>query len=125
MPVRSLSSPILRWPDDQEVVSALVHWASEVERMDKNICMIGYFGSYARGDWGVGSDLDVIVVVESSKLPFERRGIEWDTTSLPVPVDLLVYTRQEWRSLAQQGRFAGSSHKEVTWILERSAESST
>ena len=76
MPVRSLSSPILKWPNDKEVVSALLHWASEVERADKNICMIGYFGSYARGDWGVGSDLDVIIVLESSQQPFERRGTE-------------------------------------------------
>ena len=125
MPVRSLSSSILVWPNDKEVVSALVHWASELERTDKNICMIGYFGSYARGDWGVGSDLDVIVVVESSKLPFERRGIEWDTTSLPVPVDLLAYTKEEWRSLARQGKFGDTLRKEVAWILERSAESST
>jgi len=53
MPVRSLSSSILIWPNDEEVVSALVHWASEVERTDKNICMIGYFGPMraAIGEW--------------------------------------------------------------------------
>lgn len=43
----------------------------------------------ARGDAGVGSDLDLEAVVEQSALPFERRAVEWDLQSLPVPGDLL------------------------------------
>jgi predicted nucleotidyltransferase len=40
---------------------------------------IGYFGSYARGDWGVGSDVDLIVIVAESELPRERRAVEFGT----------------------------------------------
>ncbi|MBI2230108.1 MAG: nucleotidyltransferase domain-containing protein, partial [Deltaproteobacteria bacterium] len=69
------------------------------------VVRIGYFGSYARGDWGVGSDLDLVIVVESSNQPFERRSVDWDTTDLPVPVDALVYTQDEWEILGQQGGF--------------------
>lgn len=119
MPVRSLSSSILKWPDERAVVSALHRWANEVIHRRKDVRMIGYFGSYARGDWGVGSDLDVIIVVEGSEQPFERRGVEWDTTDLPVPVDLLVYTDKEWRSFARQGRFGSTLLKEVVWVLEK------
>jgi predicted nucleotidyltransferase len=39
------------------------------------VVRIGYFGSYARGDWGVGSDLDVIAVVAFSDEAFTRRAL--------------------------------------------------
>jgi predicted nucleotidyltransferase len=51
---------------------------------------LGYFGSYARGDWGVGSDLDIVAVVATTDVPFDRRALHWDLSTLPVPVDLLV-----------------------------------
>ena len=75
---------------------------------------IGIFGSYARGDWGEGSDLDLVVVVKRSTLAFERRAVEWDTTKLPVPADLLVYTTAEWQSLG--GRFRDTLEKETVWV---------
>ena len=75
MPVRLLSSSILKWPDAEAVDSAVRRWAGNVGQECEDVQMIGYFGSYARGDWGVGSDLDVVVVVGSSKRSFERRGL--------------------------------------------------
>lgn len=79
--------------------------------------MIGFFGSYARGDWGVGSDLDLIAVVAGSDQAFERRAVAFDLLSLPVPADLLVYTREEWERLqAGGGRFARTLSAEVVWI---------
>jgi hypothetical protein len=47
----------------------------------------------------VGSDLDLIAVVESSPEPFERRALAWDLNTLPVSAELLVYTRPEWERL--------------------------
>lgn len=77
---------------------------------------IGYFGSYARGDWGVGSDLDLIVIVESSSMPMERRAAEWDTTELPVPADLLIYTKDEWQNMRSQERFGRTVVQEAVWV---------
>jgi predicted nucleotidyltransferase len=79
----------------------------------------GYFGSYARGDWGVGSDLDLVVVVESADRPFLERPAAFDTTTLPVPADLLVYTEREWSSGAVGERFAARSGSPVVWVYER------
>ena len=76
---------------------------------------IGYFGSYARGDWGVGSDLDLIIILKSSKQPFEKRSIEWNATELPVPADVLVYTQEEWDSLSKT-RFHKTVTREAVWI---------
>src|SRR3989304_2061634 len=90
MPTRSLSSPVLKWPDRQSVDQAVRRWAENVVQQRQDVVRIGYFGSYARGDWGVGSDLDLLVVVESSDQPPQRRAATWDMIELPVPTDLLV-----------------------------------
>jgi predicted nucleotidyltransferase len=79
---------------------------------------LGYFGSYARGDWGVGSDLDLIAILERSDEPFECRPLSWDLTDLPVPAEILVYTRYEWtRQLERGNRFARVLRDEVVWLI--------
>ena len=116
MPVRSLTSSVFKWPDAQMVSSALRRWAAEVIQQHPEILRIGYFGSYARGDWGVGSDLDLIIVVEDSSRHFIRRAAEWDVTELPVPTDCLVYTAAEWCSLSRPAGFAQTVDKEIVWV---------
>jgi predicted nucleotidyltransferase len=122
MPVRLLSSSILKWPDPQTVGQALRRWTEKVVRDRQDVLRIGYFGSYARGDWGVGSDLDLVTVVESSALPFGRRSVERDTTELPVPADVLVYAREEWQALRQQGRFYQTVMGETVWTYVKGRE---
>jgi predicted nucleotidyltransferase len=119
MPVRSLSSSVLVWPGKQTVDMAVRAWAEGMLEKRKDVLSIGYFGSYARGDWGVGSDLDIIVILERSDLPVERRAAEWDTTMLPVPADLMVYTEEEWQSMKNGGRFGAAVMREAVWIYER------
>jgi predicted nucleotidyltransferase len=79
---------------------------------------VGYFGSYARGDWGVGSDLDLVVVLSECDEPPLRRGLAFDTISgFPVPVDLLVYTQDEWLRLgAEKSPFLQRLNAEVAWV---------
>jgi hypothetical protein len=77
---------------------------------------IGYFGSYARGDWGVGSDLDLVIIVEQDPEPFERRALAWDTTDLPVPADVLVYAKREWDAITQHGRMGKTLQDETVWV---------
>jgi len=118
MPVRSLSSSVFKWPDMQAVDQAARQWAEEAKKRP-GVLRIGYFGSYAQENWGVGSDLDLIIVVESSRQPFWQRALDWDTTSLPVPADLLVYTQEEWQALVTQGgRFSRTVEQEVVWVYQ-------
>lgn len=119
MPVRSLNSSVLRWPNTEAVDQAVRCWAQKIAWERPEVIRIGYFGSYARGDWGVGSDLDLVVVVKHTELPPWERARDWDVTELPVPADLLVYTEKEWESLAQRGRFGKTLLKETVWVYER------
>ena len=109
MPVRSLSSSVLKWPKKEEVEEAVEKWVKSLTEGKRGITRVGIFGSLARDEWGVGSDVDLVIIVESSKETFIKRSAKYDTTDLPVPVDLLVYTEEEWKKLE------GSLGK-VKWI---------
>lgn len=117
MPTRLLSSSVLKWPDLATVVRAVRAWAAEQATRHPEVLQIGYFGSYARGDWGVGSDVDLVVVVTASEEPFQRRALSWDTSTLPVPAEVLVYTASEWRAkTTNDSRFAKALSDETRWV---------
>lgn len=119
MPVRSLNLPVFRWPDADSIDQSIRGWVDSIIDVQLGVNCIGYFGSYARGDWGVGSDLDIIVILKQSALPFEQRGMDWDTLSLPVPCDLIIYTLEEWEELQKKDtRFYRMLRDEVVWIYQ-------
>lgn len=122
MPVRLLNSSVLKWPDAQSVDRAVRQWADRIARQRSDVRRIGYFGSYARGDWGVGSDLDLVIILDDSIQPFEKRSSEWDTAELPVPADVLVYTQAEWRSLRHAERFYQTLMREAVWVYDYSGD---
>ncbi|HXV60860.1 MAG TPA: nucleotidyltransferase domain-containing protein [Vicinamibacteria bacterium] len=96
---------------------ALRDWVAREAIAHPELRRLGYFGSYARGDWGVGSDLDLVAIVSRSTEPFERRALTWNLEELPVPADLLIYTEAEWdRMQAQKNLFARRLAQEVKWV---------
>ena len=103
MPVRSLTSSVLRWPDREGVRRAITGWAAQM-RSRAGVTRVGCFGSFVQGRWGVGSDVDLLVIVETSTEPMYRRPLLFDTSTLPVAADLLVYTEAEWKRLTKEGR---------------------
>lgn len=118
MPVRSSTSSVLRWPDRAEVERALAAWAAAEASRPPSLLRLGVIGSYARGDAGVGSDLDLVAVVARSDGPFERRALAWDLAPLPVPAEILVYTREEWERLEWDGgRFVRTLEREARWLV--------
>lgn len=114
MPVRSLTSSILKWPTEREVSQAVTSWATSLGRTDPNIQKIGYRGSYADGTWGVGSDVDLVIVLESIDRDFLERGRGFDATPLPVPADALVYSSEEQN---HQGR----ALVDTIWVYHRAS----
>ncbi|RZM81812.1 nucleotidyltransferase domain-containing protein [Leptolyngbya iicbica] len=131
MPVRSLNSSILRWPSRDEVDQALRQWVARHEPDLTGAIAIGYFGSYARGDAGVGSDLDVVMILRQSDVSFTQRSQQWNFLSIPVPVEAQIYTAAEWAQLTvNQPRFHSTLVTETVWLScprsrnETAAESS-
>jgi len=99
VPVRSLNSAVLKWPDGSAVLSAARSWANALQCKDPAVRQVWCVGSYARGDWGVGSDLDLIVILSESDLSPVDRYRTYYPDKLPVPVDLWVHTETEWHAL--------------------------
>lgn len=122
MPVRSLSSSVFKWPDQKSVDKAVRGWAAAEAGRHSELIRAGYFGSYARADWGVGSDLDLVVIVTHAREPRERRSLGWDLSELPVPAELIVYTEEEWHKLQRAvSRFARVLAEETVWVYSREA----
>lgn len=114
----SLRSSVLVWPSLEQVDRAARDWATNQAASREGVIAAGHFGSYARGDHGPGSDLDLVVVVAESHRPFIERALDWDVSRFPVPGDLVVYTSAEWeRLLAVGGRFARMLATEAVWVL--------
>jgi hypothetical protein len=112
-----LTSSVFTWPDRETVDLAGRSWALQQAALQPGLQRLGYFGSYARDEWGVGSDLDLLAVVFHSNEPFEKRALAWDLLSLPVPAELLVYTAEEWEQLqATNNLFVRRLNRELVWL---------
>lgn len=112
-----MSSSVLRWPDAASVDRSVREWARGARARHSELVRLGYFGSYARGDAGVGSDLDLVAIVSEASASFERRALDWDLAPLPVPAEILVYTEPEWRAMRREGgRFVRTLESETVWI---------
>ncbi|MEX2534220.1 MAG: nucleotidyltransferase domain-containing protein [Trueperaceae bacterium] len=109
---------MLVWPTAEQVDGAARAWARRLSENNSTIRAIGYFGSYARGDWGVGSDLDLVAVIhEGAGAPRDGGGIDWDLESLPVPAELRIYSAHEWAELLLSNRRTGQVLRDETvWL---------
>lgn len=115
MPVRSLRSCVLKWPSRTEVLAELKSWVRTHAAKDDTVVRIGCFGSITDDTrWGVGSDLDMIVVVRTSP-DRARQTLTRDLTALPVPVDLLVYSEEEWDAMKGR-RFRTTVESSGLWL---------
>jgi predicted nucleotidyltransferase len=92
------------------VVAAARAWAQRLRAAHPEVVRVGYFGSYARGDYVPGSDLDVLVEVSklaegapSTARSAVERGLAYQPDSFPVGLDVFVYTTTELAELRTAG----------------------
>ena len=120
MPVRSLSSRIVKWPDRREVEAAIRSHAVVIVRAEPRLRALGYFGSYARNEWGVGSDVDLVAVLDVTAGERTPSALELPWTReirLPVPHDLFIYSAEDLRRMDTEGtRFARMLVSEAVWV---------
>jgi uncharacterized protein len=114
VPVTSSRSSLKRWPSADRVLAAARGWARRLADADPSVVAIGYFGSYARGEAGFGSDLDLLVVRHDVAARPDLLGADVD--ALPVPADVLHYTEGELRGVLElRGRMASVIEREARW----------
>ena len=77
----------------------MVRWAAEQAERHDGLHRVGVFGSYGRGDAGVGSDLDLVLIDDNTSGTQSQRYRQWPFEQLPLSCDALVLTPQEWDEL--------------------------
>lgn len=107
---RTAYSNLLKASLDQIVtkLSAL----EEVER-------VSLFGSYARGRIDLLTDLDILVIMNTDKSFIERLRMLYGLLAVPVDLDLLCYTPDEWKKMRERAFFKRILQEEVVLYEKR------
>jgi len=120
MPVRLLTQSLLRWPEANEVREQVRRWATTLGDQRPGLLRVGVFGSYGRGDAGVGSDLDLLLVDARACGLQRERLAELPLEELPLSCDALVLTPAEHdQLLAGDSRMARELERDTRWLWER------
>jgi hypothetical protein len=81
---------------------------------------VGVFGSYGRGDAGVGSDLDLLLIDHEAQGSQYQRLLSWPLAELPLSCDALVLTTAEHNELlAEHGAMAAALRSDCRWLWQR------
>lgn len=123
MPVRLLTQSHLRWPDPAEVLASVGNWAAEQADHNDGLHKVGVFGSYGRGNAGVGSDLDLVLIDNNASGTQSQRYRQWPFELLPLSCDALVLTQREWDELLSAPAtdpaalaMANALHSDCRWL---------
>jgi len=129
MPVRLLTQSRLRWPEPSEVLDAVSCWAHLQADRNAGLRRVGVFGSYGRGDAGVGSDLDLVLIDAYASGTPAQRFSQWPLEQLPLSCDALVLTPKEWDALLASPAtdpgihaMASALSRDCRWIWTRTDE---
>jgi predicted nucleotidyltransferase len=104
------------WVDKEAVQQALDRFVAACRQRD-DILAVVLFGSLAEGGFGVGSDVDLLLILRESQYPFLDRVPLYQPDRFPVDVDVFPYTWEEIQAgqpLAQRALATGR----VLWQRE-------
>ena len=108
---------VFRAPDRERVIAELRRWVAAQRQARPELVRVGLFGSYATGRHAPGSDIDLLVLVRhSNECHWFLRAAGFDTATLPVGVDLFVYTEAEADRMRRTSRWFQHVLRHVLWI---------
>jgi uncharacterized protein len=95
--MRESSSPSVKvtFTNRDQILIALKNLIQEWAQQHPELEQVILFGSFARGDYFPGSDVDVLLILENSDQPLLYRIRKFLPTHFPVDIDVFPYTRHE------------------------------
>lgn len=90
-----MSSVSVRYLDRARTLAALEAAAARIGTAHPEVYQVRLFGSLARGERNPYADADLLVILDRSELAVRDRRPRYRPSGVPVPVDLLVCTREE------------------------------
>jgi len=94
---KSFGSVVVYSVDRVAVEEALDRFVTACREREEVLAVV-LFGSFARGGFGVGSDVDLLLILRESPLPFPDRIPLYRPVDFPIDVDVLPYTLAEIRA---------------------------
>lgn len=82
---------------DQPRVESALQELVEALRQREEVMAVVCFGSWARGEAGVKSDVDLLLILQTADRPFLDRIALYRPETFPVDLDLFPYTLEEIR----------------------------
>jgi predicted nucleotidyltransferase len=95
-----LSSVVVKSVDEARVRRAVDEYAQRLLSTRDDVEEIVVFGSFERGNYAPGSDVDLFIVLSRALQPVRERIPDLLPASFPVGIDLFPYTRKEMAALA-------------------------
>jgi predicted nucleotidyltransferase len=95
----SSTSARVRYAEPERIRKAVHDYAREIRGTHPEVRSIRWFGSWVRGDAGVGSDVDLCIIVDHSDGPRRDRIMDFLPRVFPVGIDLFIYTAAEFTTL--------------------------
>ncbi|MFH0762583.1 MAG: nucleotidyltransferase domain-containing protein [Candidatus Omnitrophota bacterium] len=94
-----------RFVNSKEIIAKLKEVALNVAGANGNVAAVYLFGSHTQGNAGLHSDADILVVLKKDSRAWMERQGEYILAfaDAPVPVDVLVYTKEELDAALRKG----------------------
>lgn len=100
---RSSDSVEIEYFPNRQVWEELRVFVAQLRQQHPEIEKVLVFGSLVRGECVPGSDVDLLVVLRESTLPFLERIPRYTPSAFPVGVDVFPYTREEVERMLREG----------------------
>jgi hypothetical protein len=98
-----LNSVLVKSVDPGKVRRAVDEYAARLFADHLEVEEVVVFGSFAKGNYAPGSDVDILIVLSDSDRPFRDRVPGLLPGPFPVGLDLFPYTRAEIASRLSPG----------------------
>ena len=99
MQKRSFGSVTIFSIDEDRVRQAADEYAADLLLQHPEVEEIVVFGSFEKGNYAPGSDLDVFILLSASDKPRRERVGDFMPTGFPIPLDIFPLTRDEVAAL--------------------------
>ena len=121
---RSYGSVEITSIDRDALFAELGRSTERLSRECPEVLKVLLFGSFARGDYTPESDVDLLLIVSRTEVPFLKRSDRYRDFFLGIPLDvnLTVYTREEAdRMLGEESSFLRRVSVEARALLVQDA----
>ena len=102
---KSLGSVKIISVDHESLINTLKKKASFIKAEHPEIVKILLFGSFAKGNFLPESDIDILLIVEETDIPFLERKESFRSffNDIPFDINILIYTKSEIYLMHENG----------------------